>query len=466
MWGGMAAYIDAPYPKKDAGGWLGGIELSVEMTDRLNAVSAYLCIYPVPAKGVTEFMQKLVPDAKWHTRKNYATNYGRWKCKRGAQVLIDHIDQVEHFIRSNPVADLIAEEIEAAKKKKAKSAEVKLEKQKLAAKDLAEVMERNFQREVKLATEKLAAEKLAAQNEKRRQAAEKKRLAAEKQSEARAVQARSDGKPAPEAHIVALMAEMRRLRSKGIASHHLQSHFEIQKFKLEPHLVAQLGEVEHKLLVLKVEYKSRQKDMLPCEKADNVKAYHTVRAHLWGDETGNANIMMSFLSDASQRQLVLRIAKLSRYMMYDSLREEKLKIARLNAQLLNARQATVALTHADLSQEQVMQGKTVLNAWIATLTSRISDAKQQVLAQLRFVDVFLILALPTEENARWTHGTNRIRGESGQEMRAIADLVSARSRVPKPTALSVIADQRKKDVAAIERQAQYGTLVEKTIGEP
>jgi hypothetical protein len=331
---------------------------------------------------------------------------------------------------------------------------------------------------------RLAAEKLAAQNEKQRQAAEQKRLAAEKlaaqnekqrlekrlaaeklaaqnekqrlaaeQSEARAVQARSDGKPAPEADIVALMAEMRGLRSRGIASHQLQEHYEIQRFKLEMHQVAQLGEVERKLLVLEAEHKSRWNDMLPCEKEDDKKAYHTVRKHLWRDKTGNANIMMSFLSDASQRQLVLRIAKLSRYMMFDSLVEEHMKIARLSAELLNAGQATAALTHAALSQEQVMQGKTVLNAWIATLVPRISDAKQQVLARLRFVDVFLILALPMEENARWTHGTNHFRGELGQEMSAIADLVSARSRVAKPTAIYVIADQRKKDAAATERQA-------------
>jgi hypothetical protein len=280
------------------------------------------------------------------------------------------------------------------------------------------------------------------------------------QSEARAVQARLDGKPAPEADIVALMAEMRCLRSRGIATHDLQNHFEIQRFKLEMHQVAQLRELEHKLLVLEAEYKSRKKDMLPCEKADDAKAYATVRQHLWADKTGNANIMMSFLSDASQRQLVLRIAKLSRYMMFDSLREEQLKIARLNAQVLNAGQATAALTHVELSQEQVMQGKTVLIAWIATLTSRISDANQQVLARLRFVDVFVILALPTEENARWTHGTNYNRGDLGQETRDIADLVSAQSRVPKPTGQYVTADQKKKDAAATERQAQYGTLVE------
>jgi hypothetical protein len=365
MGGGMAVEV----AKKDAGGWSGGVELSVEMIDRLNAVSAYLCIYPVPSMGVTKFMQKLVPDAKWHSRSDYSTNYGRWKSKRGTRILIDHIDQVEHYIRSNTVADRIAEisrEIEAAKKKKAiekaKSAEVKLEKQNSANKCI------------------------------------KNLLAASAAASAEAAwDARRAGRAAPEDNIVQKVKEFKRLRVSGVSTADLQVHREIATFNLRPHQVQKLLNERDRLLALQIADKARQSSKGPAEKADDAKADRTVRYHLWREtaiasESGNAVIMARFLKQKADRDLCIEIAKLSKYELRDSLRRERLRLAelhRIRSQFLNAQGSTLVLEQRTLSFEQCLHGKTLLCSWIATLSREVSTIQQVGLAQLQFDAVLL-----------------------------------------------------------------------------
>jgi hypothetical protein len=316
--------------------------------------------------------------------------------------LVSHIEQVEKFIRSNPVAGRIAE-IDAEKAIEpataaVDAAEKSAKKQKLAAEKSAERQ--------KLAAEKqkLAAEKSA---EMQKLAAEKvakvMKLAAEKSAEKEAAKeeaawdARRAGRAAPEDKIVQKVKEFKRLRRSGVSTADLQVHREIATFNLQPHQVRKLLNERDRLRRLETADRARQSSKGPAEKADDKKVNMTVRKHLWQEtaiarETGNAVIMARLLKQKGHRDLCMEIAKLSKYELRDSLHRERLRLAelrRLHRGLLNAQGSTLALEQRTLSLEQCLQGKTLLCSYIATLSSEVSTGQQVGLAQLQFDDVFL-----------------------------------------------------------------------------